>query len=120
MTSYHAGLGHKWTKIRYVVDCSILKQIVKEKRQIEGNQILYKMTISISRTFGVLTPKIPKMFFLIPKPNFKKKLKTGINVGDLHGVILYGKFQVIPSIFGHQAAPLSVQCHDVKMFHHNL
>ena len=45
--------------------------------------------------------------------------KTGVYVGELHLVSLHGKFQLTPSIFGHQMAPLSVQCHDVKNFHHN-
>ena len=56
MMSCHAILGHKWTKIRSVVDCSILKQIANEKRQIEGNQILYKMAISVFAKFLVFDP----------------------------------------------------------------
>ena len=34
----------------------------------------------------------------------------------LHVISLHAKFQVIPSIFDHHMAPLSVQCHDVINF----
>ena len=49
VTSCYAILGHKWTKMRSVVDCSILKQIANEKRRVEGNQI----------QIGFLNHKIP-------------------------------------------------------------
>ena len=123
VTSCHAILGHKWTKIRSVVDCSILKQIANKNRQIEGNQILYKMAILVFRNFGFLPQKNPKTNCLeknISKPElFEIFKKNGIYVGDLHVLSLHGKFQVIPFIFDHQMAPLSVQCHDVKILNHN-
>ena len=63
VTSCHAILGPKCTKIKSVADCSILKQIANEKRQNEGNQILYKMAISVLGNFVFLTRKIPKTIF---------------------------------------------------------
>ena len=72
VTLCHAILDHKRRKISSVVDCSILKQITNEKDQIEGNQILYKMAISVFRSFGFLNPKIPKIIKKYPKPNFLK------------------------------------------------
>ena len=73
------------------------------------------MAISVFRNFGFLTPKIPKIDFsekkYIKNLTFLKfSKKNGIYAGDLHVVSLHDKIQVIPFIFYHQMAPLSVHC----------
>ena len=65
VTSCHAILGKKWTKVRSAVDFSILKQITNKKRQNEGKQISYNMAISFFQNFEFWYPNFPESIFFV-------------------------------------------------------